>query len=80
MYNCCKVPANNIYYEEVKAVDMLLKIRKKTKERDFVADTLILLTLGYLLDESNNKEIISGQGNTFFNFNLILDFHFINFY
>ena len=59
---------------------MLLQIRQKTKESNFVADTLILLTLGYLLDESNNKEIISGQSNTFFHFNLVLDFHFVTFY
>jgi len=61
VYNCCKVPSNHKYYEEAKAADMLLRIRQKTKESHNEADITTLLALGYLLDDSNNKEIMSGQ-------------------
>ena len=66
VYNCCKVPSNHIYYEEANAVDALLKIREKTKEHQNEADITALLALGYLLDDSNNDQIISGQGKNLF--------------
>ena len=66
VYNCCKVPSNHIYYEEAKAVDALLKIREKTKGHQNEADITALLALGYLLDDSNNDQIISGQGKALY--------------
>ena len=65
VYNCCKVPSNRIYYEESKAVDALLKIREVGREYPSEADITALLALGYLLDESNNDKIISGQGRPY---------------
>ena len=69
------MPSNHIYYEEAKAADMLLKIRKKTREIHNETDITTLLALGYLLDDSNNKEIMSGQSNA--SFILILFFNVI---
>ena len=62
VYNCCKLPLNHKYYEDAKAVDVLVKIRDKTSHLQNETDITSLLTLGYLLDDSNNNRITSGQG------------------
>lgn len=62
VFNCCKLPTNHRYYKDAKAVDTLLKTREETRQLQNEADVTILLTLGYLLDDSNNDKIISGQG------------------
>ena len=70
VYNSCKVPSNHKYNEEAKVADILLRIRQKTKEIHNETDITTLLALGYLLDDSNNKKIMSGQSNTSFIFYL----------
>lgn len=62
VYNCCKLPTNHKYYEDANVVDALVKIREETSQQQNEPDITALLTLGYLIDDSNNDKILSGQG------------------
>ncbi len=63
VYNCSKLPENNKYYQDANAVDVLVKIRADTNHLSVSEVNLTaLLTLGFLLDESNNNKIVIGQG------------------
>eukprot|EP00794_Sanderia_malayensis_P019285 gene19285-21211_t len=62
VYNCCKLSENLKYYEEVNAVDKLVKLRNDTNYlEENETNVTALLTLGYLIDESNNDKIICGH-------------------
>eukprot|EP00794_Sanderia_malayensis_P016713 gene16713-18407_t len=62
VYNCCKLSANHKYYLEINAVDVLVQLRKDTNHLEGNdTNATALLTLGYLIDESNNDKIICGH-------------------
>eukprot|EP00794_Sanderia_malayensis_P016714 gene16714-18408_t len=62
VYNCCKLSANHKYYLEVNAVDVLVQLRKDTNHLEGNdTNATALLTLGYLIDESNSDKIICGH-------------------